>query len=136
MYICTAVQFNIIALFISVELEKAIERITKTALKGKTLKAAVFSLKQAKTSSGDPSSLLLQDMPNGVDEEYLGIVLSKAMKIDENEFSIKYLGSGAALLTFKQCLCDVGKSFKQSSACTHVHVASLIHIGFVCIFIF
>lgn len=102
-------------MFISVELEETIGKINKSALKGKTLKAAVFTVKEAKTSSGDPSSLLLQDVPNGVDEEYLGMVLSKAMKIDENEFSVKCLGSGAALLTFKQCLSDVGKHLKLST---------------------
>ena len=76
---------------------------------GKTLKAAVLTAEEVKPCSEDSSSLLLQDMPNGVDEKYLGIVLSKAMKIDENEFSVKCLGSGTALLTFKQCLSDVGK---------------------------
>lgn len=106
--------YNIMFSFISVELEESIERINKTALKGKTLKAAVLTVKEAKASPEDFSSLLLQGMPNSVDEEYLGIVLSKAMKIDENQFSVKCLGSGTALLTFKQSLSDVGKLLKQS----------------------
>ena len=94
------------------ELEVAVERINTTVMKGKILKAAVFTM--ASDSSEDASTLILQDIPDNVDEEYLETFLSRAMKIDESEFSVKCLGNGAALLSFKKYLTDMGK-FKREN---------------------
>ena len=71
------------------------------------MKAAVFTM--ASDKSEDASTLILQDIPDNVDEEYLVTFLSIAMNIDEREFSVKSLGNGATMLSFKKCLTDSGK---------------------------
>ena len=86
-------------------------------LKGKNLKATVFITKEVATSSEDPSSLLLEGIPDNTDEEYLVILLSKAMGIEDSEFSVKCLENCAALLTFKKRLSDSGKFYSLLKQC-------------------
>ena len=93
------------------ELQEAIGRINKSVLKGRTLKAVVQIVKKESVISEDTSNLLLQNMPDDVDEEYLKVVLSTTMGVDDGEFSVKCLGSAAALLTFTKCLPSSGKSY-------------------------
>lgn len=100
-----------------VDLDKVIGQINKTVLKGKYLKATVFNTKEVATNSEDPSSLLLEGIPDITEEDYLAMVLSKAMGIEESEFSVKYLGNFAALLTFKKRLLDSGKIYSLLMLC-------------------
>ena len=95
-------------LYPPLDLVNIIEKINKTMLNGNCLRATVCNIKKESASSEDASSLLLRNMPDNISEQYLAVILSKEMGIKESEFLVKYLGSGAVMITFKKCLSESG----------------------------
>ena len=122
----TTSSFIVLVYHYSSELQEAIGRINKSVLKGRTLKAVVSIVKKESVSSEDTSNLLLQNLPDNVNEEYLKVVLSTTMGVGDAEFSVKCLGSAAALLTFTKCLPKGGKSTLRINGAFSKNVPQLL----------